>query len=78
MKKKLLQEQREKAIIDSFAKTFNKIKRLDENEIGSKPKSITVKVLPEFIDYIKSIKDEESRNTGFIANSTFELYNFMH
>ena len=33
MKKKLLQEQREKAIIESFAKTFNKIKRLDENEI---------------------------------------------
>jgi hypothetical protein len=33
MKKKLLQEQREKAIIDSFAKTFNKIKRLDENYI---------------------------------------------
>ncbi len=31
MKKKLLQEQREKAIIESFAKTFNKIKRLDEN-----------------------------------------------
>jgi hypothetical protein len=73
MKKKLL-EQKEKAIIESFAKTFNKIKRLDENEVGTKPKSITVKVLPEFIDYIKSIKDEESRNTGFIANSTFELY----
>jgi hypothetical protein len=31
MKKKLLQEQKEKAIIESFAKTFNKIKRLDEN-----------------------------------------------
>jgi hypothetical protein len=31
MKKKLLQEQREKAIIESFAKTFNKIKRVDEN-----------------------------------------------
>ena len=30
MKKKLLQEQREKAIIENFAKTFNKIKRLDE------------------------------------------------
>jgi hypothetical protein len=73
MKNKLI-EQKEKAIIESFAKTFNKIKRLDENEINSKPKSITVKPLPEFIDYIKSIKDEESRNTGFIANSTFELY----
>jgi hypothetical protein len=34
MKKKLLQEQKEKAIIESFAKTFNKIKRLDENEIS--------------------------------------------
>lgn len=34
MKKKLLQEQREKAIIESFAKTFNSIKRLDENEIN--------------------------------------------
>lgn len=33
MKKKLLEEQREKAIIESFAKTFNKIKRLDEEEI---------------------------------------------
>ena len=31
MKKKLLQEQKEKAIIESFAKNFNKIKRLDEN-----------------------------------------------
>jgi hypothetical protein len=34
MKKKLLQEQKEKAIIESFAKTFNKIKRLDENPLG--------------------------------------------
>jgi hypothetical protein len=33
MKKKLLQEQREKDIIANFAKTFNKIKRLDENHI---------------------------------------------
>jgi hypothetical protein len=33
MKKKLLQEQREKAIIANFAKTFNKIKRLEENYI---------------------------------------------
>jgi hypothetical protein len=34
MKKKLIQEQKEKAIIESFAKTFNRIKRLDENEIS--------------------------------------------
>lgn len=34
MKKKLIQEQREKAIIDSFAKTFNKIKRLDEHSLN--------------------------------------------
>ena len=34
MKKKLLQEQKERAIIESFAKTFNKIKRLDENPLG--------------------------------------------
>lgn len=33
MKKKLLEEQREKAIIESFAKTFNKIKRVDEEKI---------------------------------------------
>jgi len=33
MKKKLL-EQKEKTIIESFAKTFNKIKRIDENEIN--------------------------------------------
>lgn len=34
MKKKLLeQQQREKAIIESFAKTFNKIKRVDEQEV---------------------------------------------
>lgn len=33
MKKKLLQEQREKAIIESFAKTFNSIKRIDEEQI---------------------------------------------
>ena len=31
--KKKLQEQREKAIIESFAKTFNKIKRLDEQPL---------------------------------------------
>lgn len=33
MKKKLFEEQREKAIIESFAKTFNKIKRVEEEEI---------------------------------------------
>lgn len=35
MKKKLIQEQqlREEAIIESFAKTFNKIKRLDEQSL---------------------------------------------
>jgi hypothetical protein len=33
MKKKLLQEQREKAIIESFAKNFNSIKRLDEQQL---------------------------------------------
>jgi hypothetical protein len=33
-KKKILIE-REQAIINSFAKTFNSIKRIDENEIGS-------------------------------------------
>jgi len=61
-------------------KQINEIKRmqqlagiLNENEIGSKPKSITVKVLPNFIEYIKSIKDEESRNTGFVTNSEFKL-----
>jgi len=57
---------------------INEIKRMQqlaglikENEA---PKSITVELLPNFIKYIKSIKDEESRNTGFVANSTFELY----
>jgi predicted Zn-dependent protease with MMP-like domain len=35
MKKKLIQEQREKAIVENFAKVFNKIKRLDENEISA-------------------------------------------
>jgi len=34
MKKKLLQEQKEKAIIETFAKTFNKIKRLDEQSLN--------------------------------------------
>lgn len=33
MKKKLLLEQKEKTIIENFAKTFNKIKRIDEQEI---------------------------------------------
>jgi len=33
MKKKLLQEQRERAIIESFAKNFNSIKRLDEEQL---------------------------------------------
>lgn len=33
MKKKLLQEQREKAIIESFTKTFNKIKRPNESRL---------------------------------------------
>ncbi len=32
--KKKLHEQKEKAIIESFAKTFNKIKRIDENELN--------------------------------------------
>ena len=35
-KKKIVSE-KEKAIIESFAKTFNKIKRIDENEITGEP-----------------------------------------
>ena len=31
---------REKLIIENFSKTFNKIKRLDENELSQKPKEI--------------------------------------
>jgi len=40
MKKKLL-KQKERAIIESFAKNFNKIKRLDENEISEEPLNAT-------------------------------------
>jgi hypothetical protein len=40
MKKKLL-KQKEKAIIESFAKNFNKIKRLDENKISEEPLNAT-------------------------------------
>lgn len=32
--KKAIIAKREKAILESFAKTFNKIKRIDENELG--------------------------------------------
>lgn len=35
-KKKIVSE-KEKAIIESFANTFNKIKRIDENEITGEP-----------------------------------------
>ena len=35
-KRKLISE-KEKMIIESFAKTFNKIKRIDENEISTQP-----------------------------------------
>lgn len=35
-KRKLISE-KEKMIIESFSKTFNKIKRIDENEINDSP-----------------------------------------
>ncbi len=39
-RKKIISD-REKAIVESFAKTFNKIKRLDENEIGGEDYDLT-------------------------------------
>ena len=37
-KRQIIQD-KEKSILESFTKTFNKIKRIDENEIGGKPYS---------------------------------------
>jgi hypothetical protein len=70
--KKKLQEQREKAIIESFAKTFNKIKRLDEDEIqlneytpidNLKQKNKIIKP----IDFLK-----ENTNADVVTNYTTE------
>jgi hypothetical protein len=50
------------------------IKLFENFRKKTSPKWIEVKILPAFVEYIKSIKEEESRNTGFIASSTFKLY----
>ncbi len=40
-KRKAIIADKEKAILESFAKTFNKIKRVDENEIGGEDYDLT-------------------------------------
>ena len=68
MKKKefLTESKREKAIIESFAKTFNKIKRLHENEVSGKAeqsplesKGIIEKIISDWKGVVLSFGDYE-------------------
>jgi hypothetical protein len=74
-KRKAIISDKEKAIIESFAKTFNKIKRIDENEldmgeIGRQHRSVEYGIdpyQPELSDLGQLTPDQEQMK-GYISN----------
>ena len=52
--KRQITENKEKAILESFASTFNKIKRIDESEINDMTQEEKIKKLEEEVKELKS------------------------
>ena len=51
--KRQITENKEKAILESFASTFNKIKRIDESEINENSSDTYFETLSETLDYVR-------------------------
>jgi len=63
--RKALITEREQAIIESFAKTFNSIKRIDENELGYQTNGAGL------INHIVTDKKTGKSNNIYLAKATF-------
>ncbi len=56
--RKAIISDKEKAILESFAKTFNKIKRIDENELGTSNSNNPNTIRPDY-DKLMTINDNQ-------------------